>query len=327
MEKTTDKKSSNFIPRLKSWFKKIAAKISKSLTKKKTQLIILLTVIILVGAFFLLASFGFVVYYLEINSPAVAWIVKILPYPAAVVDGQIVKYSDWKTEFADWQTAIKIRGTEVTEAQLREDVLNKLINEKLLNKLAADYDVEVTADELDAKLGELGAKDEIEKQIKDSFGWTPEQFKLYILTPNIIAEKTRAAILEDKDNLGAAEDRAKSILEKIKNGDDFAQLAKENSADTGSAAKGGDLDCFPRGMMVKEFEDAAFALAVGQVSDLVKTDYGYHIIKVTDKKPADAAQKIEEQVCASHILISPKTLDEYMSELLKTAKVWRFIKL
>jgi parvulin-like peptidyl-prolyl isomerase len=71
---------------------------------------------------------------------------------------------------------------------------------------------------------------------------------------------------------------AQIILEKIKKGESFAKLAQENSLD-GSRKRGGDLGFFGRGVMVKEFEKAAFALQRGQISEPVKTQFGYHIIK------------------------------------------------
>jgi foldase protein PrsA len=73
--------------------------------------------------------------------------------------------------------------------------------------------------------------------------------------------------------------QALAILERLKKGEKFAELAKELSIDTGSGKRGGDLGYFGRGKMVKPFEAAAFILSVGQVSEPVKTEFGYHIIK------------------------------------------------
>ena len=70
-----------------------------------------------------------------------------------------------------------------------------------------------------------------------------------------------------------------AILDKIKKGEKFGKLARELSSDTGSAKKDGNLGFFGRGKMVKEFETAAFNLQVGQISEPIKTQYGYHIIK------------------------------------------------
>jgi parvulin-like peptidyl-prolyl isomerase len=85
---------------------------------------------------------------------------------------------------------------------------------------------------------------------------------------------------------GKARTRADSLLRAIRGGADFGQLARTFSQDPGSGSQGGDLGFFPRGRMVKEFSDTAFALAPGQVSGLTKTQFGYHIIRVDEKKPA-----------------------------------------
>lgn len=79
------------------------------------------------------------------------------------------------------------------------------------------------------------------------------------------------------------EEEAKKLKEEIANGKDFGQVAAEVSL-CPSGANGGDLGYFTKGQMVKEFEDAAFSMEVGQVSDPIKTQFGYHLIYLTDKK-------------------------------------------
>ncbi|MBE0536221.1 MAG: peptidylprolyl isomerase [Phycisphaerae bacterium] len=82
-----------------------------------------------------------------------------------------------------------------------------------------------------------------------------------------------------------AKKKAEDILAKARAGEDFAQLAAEHSEDPGSKSRGGEYT-FPRGQMVKPFEDAAFGMEPGQISDLVPTQFGYHIIKLSEKIPA-----------------------------------------
>jgi peptidyl-prolyl cis-trans isomerase C len=89
-----------------------------------------------------------------------------------------------------------------------------------------------------------------------------------------------------KENRDAALNKIKDVQKQLKGGADFGDLAKKYSEDPGSKDRGGDLGYFSKGDMVPEFEKAAFPLNVGQVSDIVSTDFGYHIIKVSEKKAA-----------------------------------------
>ena len=90
---------------------------------------------------------------------------------------------------------------------------------------------------------------------------------------------------EGKDE-AVVRQKAEAVLKEAKAGGDFAALAKQHSEDDANKALGGDLDYFQRGRMVPEFEVVAFEMQSGQISDLVKTPYGFHIIKLADKKPA-----------------------------------------
>ncbi len=106
---------------------------------------------------------------------------------------------------------------------------------------------------------------------------TPERVKL-----RHILLKTDAAKGDDAKVKAKAED----LLKQLRGGADFAEMAKKYSEDPGSGSKGGDLDWVTRGQMVKPFEDAAFSLPPKQISNLVQTQYGYHILEVMDKETA-----------------------------------------
>lgn len=96
---------------------------------------------------------------------------------------------------------------------------------------------------------------------------------------------------------------AKDVEAKLQAGGDFAALAKEYSLDAGTRDKGGELGWFGRGQMVKEFEDAAFGLQIGQTSQPIQTSYGYHIIRVTDRKEArtPTLAEVRDQVAADYV--------------------------
>jgi len=107
-----------------------------------------------------------------------------------------------------------------------------------------------------------------------------------------------------------AKTQAEEILKRARGGEDFKKLATEYTTEPGGKEREGDLGWFGRGQMVKPFEDAAFALQAGQISDVIETDFGFHIIKVEERgtKPGPDG-KPEEQVHARHILFSNKATD------------------
>ena len=127
---------------------------------------------------------------------------------------------------------------------------------------------------------------------------------------------------EGKDD-AAVKKQAEELLAKVKAGADFAQLATKYSEDDSSKVKGGDLDFFPKGQMVPEFDKTAFSMKPGEISDLVKTQYGYHIIKLTDKKAAitkpleEVRAQIEDQLKWERAQAEAQRISDEVAPLVK----------
>ncbi|MBC2694526.1 MAG: peptidylprolyl isomerase [Desulfobacteraceae bacterium] len=177
----------------------------------------------------------------------------------------------------------------------------------------------------------------IETQIANKIKISDEESKVFYDTkPDLFKqlEQIKASHILIKVEPGAdemkkseAKEKIKKIKQKLNKGEDFATLAKEFS-ECPSKNNGGDLGYFQRGQMVKSFEEVAFALKTEEVSDIVETQFGYHIIKVVDKKPEKtiAYENVKEDL-AQH-LKQEKTNQEvkiYIQKLRGKAKIEKFV--
>jgi len=165
-----------------------------------------------------------------------------------------------------------------------------------------------------------------EKESKAYYDSHPDLFKQpgQVRARHILIKLNPGA---DESQKVEAREKLKKVQEKLEKGEDFEDLAEEFSEGP-SSAKGGDLGYFGRGQMVKPFEEAAFALGPGEVSDIVETGFGYHLIKVIDKKPETtiAYEDIKERL--EHHLKQDKVHKEvslYVEKLKEEAQVERFL--
>jgi peptidyl-prolyl cis-trans isomerase C len=209
------------------------------------------------------------------------------------VDAQVASMQKQFPTQAEFDKALTARNTTVE--QLKTDARIDMAINKMMEAEVANA---TPATEADAK---------------DFYDKNPDKFK----QPETVRASHILLMTQDKDEATKKAARVKidELLKRAKAGEDFAALAKANSQD-GSAAQGGDLGFFPHGQMVPEFDQAAFALKPGEISEVVTTSFGYHIIKLTEKKEGSTVPLDD---------VKPKVL-EYLTNQKKQQRVDGFIE-
>jgi len=203
----------------------------------------------------------------------------------------------------------ELKKMNLTEDLLKTQIKSGMIIEQFINE---QFDKKTTIPD---------------KEVKEYYDAHPDFFKQpeKVKASHILIKADEKA---DKAKKDEARKKLEGIQQKVQKGEDFGTLAKEFSEDS-SNTKGGDLGYFGRGKMVKPFEDAAFALKSGDVSNIVETKFGYHLIKVTDKKAEGTTPYEEVKSRIEKYLKEEKVQSEvrlYVDKLKETAKIERFIQ-
>lgn len=282
-------------------------------------------VVLLVVIF--LSAVGYLAYAKKDDGQFVKSVVRVVPYPAVFIDSRYVTLASYYDQLDILKTYYKeFKKTDFSSEEgkkllsdLRKEVMERLKEDAIVAAEAKKMNVSVPKKEVDESFDKLvvsnGGQKDFSEILKRYYGLTPEEFKIKIYEPRLLRQKLTEKINSDESVTAASKKKADDLMSQVKAGGDFAKLARENSDDPGSAANGGDLGYFGKGKMVPEFEKAAFDAKTGEVVGPIRTVYGFHIIKVVDKK--------DDQVKASHILIKVRDFNDWLDDLKKTVKIWQ----
>lgn len=294
-------------------------------------LISILAVIILTISVFAVGIYGF-----KWQNKPTQVMAKIIPYPTALIADQYFPYISgiristlWnemnsvEKYFKEFQKLdLSQKDNKDQYDMMRYQIQQQLIDNKIINQIARSYGVKIDQKQIDEEYKKIvdanGGEAKVKETIEKYYGWNVEQFKEKIREYLLRQELEKKVNSDDKLNADAKK-KAEDVLAEVKKDlNKFAELAKKYSQDEQSAQQGGELGKFTKGKMVPEFENAAFALKPGEVSGIVKTEYGYHIIQVE----ANDGNEVQ----ARHILIKTKSFSDWLFEQKKNAKIWAFYK-
>lgn len=241
---------------------------------------------------------------------------------------------------------------EIMYAQGGSDALEQLIARKLIAQEAAKAGLEVTEEELDEEVGAIigenfqGSTEDF-LSVLEFYGISEESFRedarLNLLVRKLAMTKIdlsdealrgffdehkflfeQAEEIEARHILVETEETAAEIVDRLAGGEDFAELAAEFSIDLSNKDSAGYLGFFGRGVMVPEFEEAAFSLAVGEVSGTVESPFGFHVIELLDRKDAVevAFEDVEDEVTEAFIEDRvPVVINEIVLQLYEEAEI------
>jgi len=278
----------------------------------------------------------------------------------AKVDGEEITKAEFDKVFEIFKTQVELENDpSIWDKQYegrkyidlaKERVLDQMISDKVQLNKAKEMGITVSDEEIDTEVDKwkkLFNSDEKYIEFLTSLNIDEEYFrdnlKKDLIKNKMMEELTRNVEITDEelaDYYGRhinefyrvkashilldTEEEAQKILERVKAGEDFNALAKEYSTDPSAKDNSGSLGYFRQGQMVEPFEKAAFALKPGEISDIVKSDYGYHIIKVEDKtidKFEDVKDEIRNSLIAER---KTKNYDSAFEEMMNKAKIEKY---
>ncbi len=257
---------------------------------------------------------------------------------AAVVNGQSIAMENYQKQIAQVEAFFEQEGLDLQSeegrerlAQARRQVLEQMIDQELIRQAAAEMDISISGEELESKIQEIieqsGGQEQFQQSLQGT-GTSYEDFRQMLLD-QLLSEAVFSAVtasipsvaeqVHARHILLSTRERAEEVLARFQGGEDFAFLAREYSEDVSSRERGGDMGFFPQGMMPLEIEEAAFSLEVGEISGIIESQFGFHIVQVLEREEREMAPEIFEN-------LRQQTFMQWLQERRESATIERFVE-
>jgi hypothetical protein len=288
-----------------------------------------ITLIVLIIAFSLIVISG--IYFFKWDNIYTNKVIDYLPLPIAKINNDFISYKEFRDLYMAYLVSAgnmnNSSNLNVIESDIKKDALDRLIDKKIIENISNNRNIFITDAEVkvyyDMYIGEAGSKENLEKIVLEMYGWNLDKFEKMILRPFILQDKLNNYFIWSKDFNKTGEEKANDIFNQLKKDytkEKFIELVKSSSEDIATINNEGDLGWVEKDKMVKEFEDAVFNLEENQISEVIRTIYGFHIIMV------DEINKEEEKVKARHILIKARHLGDAITAEKNNTKILNFLK-
>ncbi|PIU07487.1 MAG: hypothetical protein COZ85_03260 [Candidatus Moranbacteria bacterium CG_4_8_14_3_um_filter_34_16] len=318
-------------------------KTSKKLKKKKEEkkvkwITIIEAVFLLLMVYIFVAGIG--IYFFGLgNNIFITQTAKIIPYPVAKAEKKIITFDKMKSQLASVKLFYKKQ--DFSDLGMRVDfstkdggkrlmikeknILNKLIENGIIESEANARGIKLTSSmidqEVDRKIKEYGAGDNLEEELKELYGWDMKSFKENIVKPDIYKEKLFEKLKESDESYKKNKERIKIAENDLQTGKSFQEVAKKYSEGK-SSKEGGEMGWFRVDQMIPEVTLAVFSLEKGKISPIVESSLGFHILKLDDQKEEEGVKMFK----VSQVFLRNKSFPQWLSEMERNADIKIFLK-
>lgn len=257
---------------------------------------------------------------------------------AALVNGQPISSEEYESQVEQVEAFFEQEGLNAESeegrerlAQARRQVLEQMIDQELIRQAAVEMGISISDEELESSIEGIveqsGGGDGFNQSLQAT-GTTYDVFRQMLLD-QLLSEAVYSSVTASINSVAEqvharhillpTREMAEEVLARLQTGEDFAYLARECSEDISSRETGGDMGFFPRGVMPDEVEEVAFGLEVGDMSGIVESQFGFHVIQVLERDEREIAVEVFES-------LRQQTFMQWLEDQRESASIERFVE-